>query len=54
MIVETVEAFLGRIHTTANTLDVESRQNVLRLLVKEILLDHNTVTIKHSIPLAGR
>ena len=54
MIVETAEAFLRRIRTTANTLDVESRQKVLRLLVKEILVDHNTITIKHSIPLAGR
>jgi site-specific DNA recombinase len=52
-IAETVEAFLGRLRTTANTLDVESRQKVLRLLVKEILVDHDTITIKHSIPVTG-
>jgi len=53
-IAETVEAFLGRLRSTANTLDVESRQKVLRLLVKEILVDHDTITIKHSIPVSGR
>ncbi|MEE8287768.1 MAG: recombinase family protein [Gammaproteobacteria bacterium] len=53
-IAESVEAFLGRLQTTANTVDVEARQKVLRLLVKEILVDHDTITIKHSIPVTGR
>lgn len=53
-IAESVEGFLGRLQTTADTLDVEARQKVLRLLVKEILVDHDTITIKHSIPVTGR
>ena len=52
-IAETVEAFLERLQANADVLDIESRQRVLRLLVKEILVDHDTITIKHSIPVIG-
>ncbi len=53
-IAESVEGFLGRLQTTADTLSVEERQKVLRLLVKEILVNHDTITIKHSIPVTDR
>ena len=33
---------------------MEERQKVLRLLVKEILVNHDTITTKHSIPVTGR
>jgi hypothetical protein len=36
---------------TAKTLDVGERQQILRLLVKEILVDANSLTIRHSIPI---
>lgn len=51
---ESVEGFLGRLRTTAETLEVKERQKVLRLLVKEILVDHDTLTIKHAIPVTDR
>ncbi len=53
-IAESSEGFLARLQTTADTLGVAERQKVLRLLVKEILVDKDTLTIKHSIPVTGR
>jgi site-specific DNA recombinase len=47
---ETIEAFLARLRTHAETLDVGARQRIVRLLVKEVLVDEDTITIKHSIP----
>jgi hypothetical protein len=49
-IAESVEGFLGRLRTTADTLGVQEREKALRLLVKEILVDHDTITIKRSMP----
>jgi len=46
-----IESFLDQLKSAADTLSVEERQKVLRLIVKEILIDDETVTIKHSIPL---
>jgi site-specific DNA recombinase len=36
----------------AKTLDVRERQQILRLLVKEILVDTQSLTIRHSIPIS--
>jgi hypothetical protein len=33
------------------TLDVRERQQILRLLLKEILVDTQSITIRHSIPI---
>jgi site-specific DNA recombinase len=52
-IAHTTEEFLARLHTAADTLSVTERQKVLRLLVKEILVDRDTITIRHSIPVPG-
>jgi site-specific DNA recombinase len=46
-----IESFLGQLKNAADTLSVQERQKILRLIVKEILIDDETVTIKHSIPL---
>ncbi|NTV58497.1 MAG: recombinase family protein [Deltaproteobacteria bacterium] len=46
----TMESFLARLRRTAETLDVQERQKVLRLVVKEVLVDRETIRIKHSIP----
>ena len=46
-----IESFLDQLKSAADTLSVKERQKVLRLIVKEILIDDDTVTIKHSIPL---
>jgi len=46
-----IESFLEQLRSAADTLSVVERQKVLRLIVKEILIDDETVTIKHSISL---
>ena len=43
--------FRGRISERANTLDVLERQKILRLLVKEVLVGKEAITIRHSIPM---
>ena len=47
---ETVTGFLARLRETAKTLDVAERQRIVRLLVKEIVVDDDTIVIRHSIP----
>jgi site-specific DNA recombinase len=47
---ETLAAFLGRLRSSAETLDILERQRIVRLLVKEILVADDAITIRHSIP----
>jgi site-specific DNA recombinase len=49
-LVGNLKEFLSRLHQSAQTLHVKERQQVLRLVVKEILVGPDTLTIKHSIP----
>jgi len=51
-LVSRIDAFLSRMHRSAETLNILDRQKILRLVIKEILVDIDTVTIKHSIPIA--
>src|ERR1700756_1552328 len=48
---ETLTAFLARIRSAAETLSVIERQRIVRLLVKEVLVGEDTITIRHSIPI---
>jgi site-specific DNA recombinase len=48
---ETLTAFLARLRSSAETLDVIERQRVVRLLVKEILVSDDRIVIRHTIPL---
>jgi site-specific DNA recombinase len=48
-LVETLSDFNARLRARATLLEVAERQKVLRLLVKEILVGRDTVTIRHSI-----
>jgi site-specific DNA recombinase len=50
-LVETLGDFRARLRARANTLDVKERQKILRLLVKEVLVGKETITIRHSIRL---
>jgi len=50
---DNIEDFLGRLRKTANTLSVTERQKILRLVVREILVDRETIKIKHSLPVTG-
>jgi site-specific DNA recombinase len=47
---ESLAAFCGKLRRRADTLDVRERQQILRLLVKEVLVDADTITLRHSIP----
>src|SRR4030081_2843518 len=47
---ETLNAFLQRLWQSAQTLEIAERQKVVRLLVKQVLVDNDTITIRHSIP----
>ncbi|EAR22629.1 DNA invertase [Nitrococcus mobilis Nb-231] len=47
---ETLTAFLQRLRESAETLEISDRQRIVRLLVKEVLVDDDTITIRHSIP----
>src|SRR5467141_1923926 len=49
---ENLSAFREKLHARAKTLDVRERQQILRLLVKEILVDTQSITIRHSIPIS--
>jgi site-specific DNA recombinase len=48
---ETLATFRGRLRARAETLDVVQRQQILRLLVKDILVSNDTITIRHSLPI---
>ena len=48
-----VEDFLKRLRDSAKNLSILERQKVIRLLVKEVLVGADKITIKHSIPITG-
>ena len=48
---ETLTAFLARLRSNAETLDVAERQRIVRLVVKEVLVGENDIMIRHSIPI---
>jgi site-specific DNA recombinase len=47
---ETLDAFRARLATNAENLTVEQRQQIIRLVVREVLIGKDDVTIRHSIP----
>jgi site-specific DNA recombinase len=49
-----LSAFLTRLRGNAQSLDVRDRQRISRLLVKEVAVADDSITIRHSIPTAGR
>ena len=48
---DSIEGFLLKLRGMAGVMDVVERQKVLRLVVKEILIDDENIRVKHSIPL---
>jgi site-specific DNA recombinase len=48
---ETLSGFRANLRVRAETLDVHERQQILRLVVKEVLVDGDTITLRHSIPI---
>ena len=49
---ESLGAFLDRLRSTADTLDVLEPQRIVRLVVKEVLIGDDNIIIRHSIPIA--
>jgi site-specific DNA recombinase len=50
---ETLTAFLARLRSAADTLDVIERQRIVRLVVKDVLVGDDTIVIRHCIPIAA-
>ena len=50
---QNIEGFLSRLRQSAEHLEVIEQQKILRLIVKEILVGSDVVTIKHSIPVGN-
>jgi len=46
-----LESFLSQLRNAVDTIDVKERQKLLHLIVKEILVDDETIKIKHLIPM---
>ena len=49
----TLTEFRERLHAKSETMEVPERQKILRLLVKEILVGTDTITVRHALPIAG-
>src|SRR5260370_19948247 len=47
---ESLAGFRSKLRVRAEVLDIAVRQQILRLLVKEVLLGSDTITLRHSIP----
>jgi site-specific DNA recombinase len=47
---ESLAGFRSKLRLRAEVLDIEVRQQILRLLVKEVLVGGDTITLRHSIP----
>src|SRR5882672_43466 len=48
---ESLAGFRSKLRVRAEALDIAVRQQILRLLVKEVLVGSDTITLRHSIPL---
>ena len=49
-----VQAFLATLHHRADTATIEDRQRVLRLVVKDVLIGPENITVRHRIPVVHR
>jgi site-specific DNA recombinase len=49
-----LEGFLAQLHNKTEVCTVDERQRVLRLLVKDVLIGPDKITIRHRIPLRER
>jgi site-specific DNA recombinase len=48
---ENLAGFRSKLRVRAEALDIAVRQQILRLLLKEVLVGNDTVTLRHSIPI---
>ena len=52
-VLDSLSGFRTRLHDNAERLDLMGRRKIIRLLVKEVLVGTDTITIRQSIPLAN-
>jgi site-specific DNA recombinase len=50
---ETLLCFLDGLRTAADTFDIEERQRIVRLVIKDILVSNETIVVRHSIPISA-
>jgi site-specific DNA recombinase len=48
-----VAKFIAQLQKSAETLDVEQKQRIVRLLVRQVVVGAESITIHHCIPLPG-
>src|ERR1044072_7854592 len=48
---ESLGGFRTKLRSRADTLNIATRQQILRLVVKEVLVGVDTITLRHSIPI---
>ncbi len=51
---ETLEGFRARLGINAEDLTIEQRQEIIRLVVREVVIGEDDITIRHSIPVPTR
>jgi site-specific DNA recombinase len=51
---ETLDGFRARLSTSTDNLTTEQRQQIIRLVIREVLIGEDDVTIRHSIPVPTR
>ena len=51
-LVESLAPFRARLRARAETMDIEEKQRIVRLLVKEVVVGPEAITIRHSLPTA--
>jgi len=49
-LVENLDQFRARLHSRAETMDIMEKQKIVRLLIKEVLVGTDTITIRHCLP----
>jgi site-specific DNA recombinase len=53
-LVESLAPFQARLRARAEMMDIEERQKIVRLLVKEVIVSADTITIRHCLPMSPR
>ena len=48
---ETLTMFLTRLRQAADSLDIAERQRIVRLVIKDVIVDDDTIVIRHCIPI---
>ncbi len=51
-LVESLAPFQARLRTRAESMDIGERQRIVRLLVKEVIVGSESITIRHCLPIA--